>query len=97
MIRKSGLFQILFPLQEELVLLFVVAGFAAGDEIAFGAVAAADQGNEMVHRELRGLELPFAVITDARGLLALPPLAGPKLTGLGPLPGNLLRRQNRDK
>ncbi len=42
MLTRLGSLEILFPLDEELVLLFVVAGFAAGDEIAFGATATAD-------------------------------------------------------
>ena len=57
------------------MLLFVVAGFAGRDEIAFGASAAANQGNDVVHGQLGGFEFSLAVIADACGPFSLPPLA----------------------
>jgi hypothetical protein len=90
-----GLLQVVFPLHEELVFLFVIAGFAAGNEIAFGAAAATDDGDNVVHCEFRWFKLAFAVITDACGLFSLPPLAGSKLPSLSPLPRYLFRREHR--
>ena len=85
------LLEVVFPLYEELVFLFGVAVLAARHQVALGAAAAADQGNDVVHGQFGGLELPPAIITDACGPFALPPLACAKLTGLCPLTGNLLR------
>jgi hypothetical protein len=92
-----GLFEIFFPLQEELVFFFVIAGFAAGDEVAFGTAAAADNGNDVVHGEFGGLEFLLAVIAEARGFFSLPPLAGPKLPGLSLFSSYFLRRKNRNE
>ena len=66
--------------------LFGVAGFTAGDEIAFGAATATNDGDDVIHGQFGGLKFFLAIITDARGLFSFPPLAGPKLPGLGPLP-----------
>jgi hypothetical protein len=93
----SGLFKIDIPLHKELVFLFVVAGFAAGNKVSFGAAATADDGDDVVHGEFGGFEFFLTIITDARGFFALPPLAGPQLPGLGLFPSYFFRRKNRNK
>jgi len=66
-----------------------VAFFTTRYKISLGGFAAADDRNQMIHRQLFGGELSTAVMTDAARTFALPPLAGAQLAGPLPLAANL--------
>ena len=59
---------------------FGVALFAARHEIAFGGFATANDRHQVIHRQTRRGEIATAMVADAEGSLALPPVAGTKLS-----------------
>lgn len=71
--------QIFLPFDREEILLLGIAFFAGGNHVSLRAPPSPTERNEMVHRQLGGLELPAAVIADAGAAAALPPLAIPQL------------------
>ena len=72
-------------LERESVLAFGVAFFAARHEITFGGFAAAYDRHEVIHRQISRRKLSTAMMADAGGLFALPPLAGAQLSSFSPL------------
>ena len=87
-VDRRGLNRLLF--EREAVPSFGIAPLAAGDQISFGGLASPDNGNQMVHGELSRWKLSAAVMTNAAGALALPPLAGTNFLRLLALAPNLL-------
>jgi hypothetical protein len=67
-----------------------VAHLAAWHDVSFCRLAASNNGNQVIHSEIRGQECLAAMVTNPRGSFALPPLAGAKLARLLPLAKNLL-------
>ncbi len=62
------------PLPRQRVLLFVVALFARGDDVAFGRFSAPHQGDQMIHCEFVWCKFLSTIMADARGALPFPPL-----------------------
>ena len=83
------------PARRAAVLALGVALLAARHEISFCRLAASNDGNQMIHRQIRRREFPAAMVADSRGAFALPPLAGAKLARLLPLAANLLPRKHQ--
>jgi hypothetical protein len=67
------------------VLAFGVAFFAARHEIALGGFATANDRHEMIHGQIRRREFAAAMMADADGSFAFPPLAGTQLSSFSPL------------
>ena len=68
------------------MLFSVVAFFAAGHDIALGALAAAGYGHDVIHGQIFGRERPAAVMANPFGQAALPPLGFAQRSGLVTLP-----------
>jgi hypothetical protein len=62
-----------FPFHGEEVILFVVTFFTNGGHVSLGCLASPNQGNDVIHGELRRGKLPGAIGTNAPGQLLLPP------------------------
>ena len=73
--------QVFIPLNREQVFFLVVAIFAGRHEIALGALSAPYQGNDMVHGQLRRIDLPAAIVTDPFRNPSLPPCRLPQSPG----------------
>jgi hypothetical protein len=67
------------------VLAFGVAFLAARHEIALCGFATANDRHEMIHRQNRRREFAAAMVAEAKGSLALPPLAGTQFSSLSVL------------
>ena len=67
------------------VLVFGVAFFAARHKIAFGGFTASNDRYEMIHGQNCRRESAAAMVAEAEGSLALPPLAGTQLSSLSAL------------
>src|SRR5204863_10133617 len=77
-------------LPRESMLFLIVAFFARGDDVAFGALAAADDRHEVVHGERSGGKFFPAIVADADRAPPLPPLACAQFARLFALAPNLL-------
>ena len=73
------------PFNGEHIFLFAVAVFAAGDEVGACALAAADDGDDVVHGEFFGGDSLFAVVALTSASEIFPPLGTSDLTGFGSL------------
>ena len=69
---------------------FRIALLAGWNEIAFCRFAAADDRNQMIHRQLSRGKFIAAAVTNPSGALPLPPLGGPQLSRFLLLAPNLL-------
>ena len=67
-----------------------VAPLAAWHEVSFRRLAASNDRNQMIHREIRRREFLAAMVANPRGAFALPPLTSANLARLLPLAANLL-------
>jgi hypothetical protein len=65
--------EILLPFHGEHVFLFIVALLAGYGNIALGAFAAPDNGNDVIHRQLIRRETATAIVADPPGEPLLPP------------------------
>ena len=72
--RWVKLFQILLPFHGKQLLFSRVAFFAAGDHVAPGAFAAPGYGHDVIHGQFFGWGRPAAVVAQAFGQTAFPPL-----------------------
>ena len=72
-------------LERESVLAFGVAFLAARHEIALCGFATANDRHEMIHGQTRRWEFAAAMVANADGSFALPPLAGTQLSSLSAL------------
>ena len=73
--------QVFIPLNREQVFLLVVAVLAGRHEIALGALSAPYQGDDMVHGQLRRIDMAAAIVTDPFRYLSLPPGRLPQSPG----------------
>jgi len=80
------LLKVLFPFHGKQLFFGVVAFFAAGRHIAFGALAAPGNGHDVIHGQFIGRERPAAVMANPFGQAALPPLGFAQRSGLVTLP-----------
>lgn len=67
---------------------FGVAFFATRHKIAFGGFTASNDRHEMIHGQNCRREFAAAIVAEAEGSLALPPLAGTQLPSLSALAAN---------
>lgn len=67
------------------VLAFGIAFFATRDKIAFDGFTTSNDRDEMIHGQNCRREFAAAVVAEAKGSLALPPLAGTQLSSLSAL------------
>ena len=81
--------KIRFPFHGQTLSLFGVAGFTGGNNVSFGASATPCDGHDMVHCQFSRGNRFAAVMTDAFGQAAFPPLRGPQISGLLPLPADI--------
>jgi hypothetical protein len=82
------------------VLAFGVAFFATRHKIAFGGLATPNDRHEMIHGQGRRREFAAAMMADAGGSFALPPLAGTQLPSFSPLAADFFftdRDQERNR
>jgi len=68
------LFKVLLPFHWQQLFFGVVAFLAAGHHVAFGALAAAGYGHNVIHGQVFGRKRPAAVMAGAFSQAALPPL-----------------------
>ena len=80
------LFEILLPFHGQQLLFGIVAFFAAGHYITFGALAAAGYGHNVIHGQIFGRGGPAAVMANPFCQAALPPLRFSKRPCLVTLP-----------
>ena len=64
---------------------FGVAFFATRHKIAFNGFATANDRHEMIHGQNCRWEFAAAMVAEAKGSFALPPLAGTQLSSLSAL------------
>ena len=76
----------MLPFHGQQLFFGVVAFFAAGHDIALGALAAAGYGHAVIHGQIFGRERPAAVMADPFGQAAFPPLGFAQRSGLVTLP-----------
>ena len=62
---------------------FGIAVFATGNTIVFGGFPPANDGNQMIHGELRARKLFFAVVAETFSQNLLPPSALPQFSSFG--------------
>ena len=67
---------------------FGVAFFTTRHEVAFNGFATANDRHEMIHGQNCRREFAAAIVAEAEGSLALPPLAGTQLPSLSALAAN---------
>jgi hypothetical protein len=67
------------------VLAFGIAFFATRHKIAFGGFTTPNDRHEMIHGQNCRREFAAAMVAEAKGSLALPPLAGTQLSSLSAL------------
>jgi hypothetical protein len=70
------------------VFAFGIASFAASHDIAFGGFATANNRYQVIHCQIYRRKLSTAMMADAGGPFALPPLAGTQLSSLSALPAD---------
>jgi hypothetical protein len=68
--------------EREPVLAFGVAFFATRHKIALGGFAAANDRHQMIHGQNRRRKFAAAMVANADGSFALPPLTGTQLSSL---------------
>src|SRR4051794_33188664 len=79
------------------MLFVIVAFFTRGDDVAFGAPAAADDRHDVVHRERAAGEFFPAIVADAGRAPPLPPLACAQLACLFALAPDILVGHSGEK
>jgi len=72
------------PLRRQHTLFLRIACFAAWHQVKFFRTPSPGKGNHMIHGQFFGGELRSAIVTYSGRSFSLPPLAVPKLPGLGP-------------
>ena len=73
--------QVFIPLDRKQIFLLVVAVLAGRRKIALGAFPSPYQGDNMVHGQYCGTDMPAAVVTDPFRHLSLPPGRLPQFPG----------------
>ena len=73
-----------------MIFLPVIAGLAAGDAIGLARGPAPDDGDNVVHGQVSGVESTFAVMAEPFSLLVLPPLGLAQIASLVPFTADVL-------
>lgn len=74
--------EVFIPFHRQQMFFLVVAVFAAGDQVALGALAAAGDRNDVIHGKFLGRCPAAAIVTNPLGQAAFPPLGIPQISGL---------------
>jgi hypothetical protein len=82
--------EILFPFHGKHMFFFIIAVFTSCSNVVLGALAAANNWNDVIHGQFLRRKPPSAVMAGAPGQSLLPPPRFTQSPGLFPLPLYLL-------